>query len=353
MRSRMRSLLKGTLLLAVLMSLTAFSAPFGNAEEKATVLKFGTWMPERHATSAQSRWWAEQLAKKTNNRVKIQFFYSGALGSSKDQLDNLKYGTFDVGPAMPWYDPAKTPLWTILTIPWVNSMNPWVRMMTVMDLAELPEMKQELAKWGTTFLFPYALGDLYSLWTVKKPVRTFEDLKGLKIRSVGQMAKSLSIIGASPQGLPMPEVYDALAKGVIDGGCLAAASAMGWKVYEICKYENKMKLGMGGPIWLIRKAAYEKLPADIQKSIDEVSLEMARHMADADAEFQKKFDEKLKEAGVEVIEFPESEQEKYEQIAVMPVVESWIKEMEGKGLPGRKVWNTMKEATAKYAKMAK
>lgn len=353
MKTGIRSVLTGTLLMAVLMSVAMFSVRVASAKEKTTVLKFGTWMPERHATSAQSKWWAEQVAEKTDKRVNIQFFYSGALGTDKDQLDNLKYGTFDIGPAMPWYDPAKTPLWTILTIPWVNSMNPWVRMRTVMDLAELPEMKAELARWDTLFLFPYALGDLYSLWTVKKPVYKFGDLKGLKIRSVGQMAKSLSIIGASPQGLPMPDVYDALSKGVIDGGCFAAASAMGWKIYETAKYQNTMKLGMGGPIWLIRKSVYEKLPGDIRDSMNEVSLQMAKHMADADSDFQKTFDEKLRQSGVKVIDFPSNEQDEYERVAVMPVVESWIKDMEAKGLPGRKVWNKMKEATTKYEKMAK
>ncbi|MBU2497322.1 MAG: C4-dicarboxylate TRAP transporter substrate-binding protein [Proteobacteria bacterium] len=338
---------QGTINLAALISVICFVIFSGPVEAKPIVLKFGSWMPERHETSKQSRWWAEQITKRTGGKVELQFFYAGALGKGKDQLDNMKYGTFDVGPVLPAYDPAKSPLWTIPYIPWAIQ-DPLIRMKALQDVAQLPEMNAELAKWDTIFLFPYALGDIYYLWTSSKAVAKLEDLKGLKIRSVGEMAKSLSLVGSSPVSMPMPDVYDALSKGIIDGGCLATAPVLGYKLYEVCKYKSTIRLGMGGPIWVMKKSVFEKLPSDIQGIIREVSLEMSTHMADQEGQFLKKANETFEKAGVTVLEFPKEDQAKYEEMAVMPVIEKWIKDQEGKGLPGRKVWETLRDAASKY-----
>lgn len=342
----------GVVICLVSLSMFLLTASPSAGKPKPLVLKFGTWMPEKHETSVQSRWWADQVTKRTGGKVEIEFFYAGALGKGKDQLDNLKYGTFDIGPILAAYDPAKSPLWTIPYLPWVSSLNPWVRMMALSDVASLPEMREELAKWDAMFLFPYALGDVYYLWTVRQKVANLDELKGLKIRSVGEMAQSLSLIGANPVSMPMPDVYSALSKGIVDGGCFATAPVMGYKLYETCKYRTDMKLGMGGPMWLMKKSVFEKLPPDIQKVIKEVSGEMAKHMAEKEGEFLKNAEETFKKAGVTLVEFPKADQDKYEEIGVMPVIEQWIKDKEDKGLAGRKVWKTFQDATAKYQKMA-
>jgi TRAP-type C4-dicarboxylate transport system substrate-binding protein len=323
----------------------------GSALSKPIVLKFGTWMPEKHETSKQSRWWAEQVEKRTDGQFKIEFFYAGALGKGRNQLDNMKYGTFDIGPILPAYDPAKSPLWTIIYLPWVSSLDPWVRMKGLIDLSELPVMEQELTRWDTMFLFPYALGDVYYLWTVKKPVRNIEELKGLKIRSLGEMAQSLSNVGANPVSMPMPDVYNALAKGIVDGGCFATAPVMGYRLFEICKYKTNMLLGSGGPMWVMKKSVFEKLPTDVQKVIKEVSQEMTEHMAARENEFLKTAKDTFVENGVTIIEFPPEEQKSYEEVGVMPVVQKWIQDKEKKGLPAEKVWNVLRDATEKYKEM--
>jgi TRAP-type transport system periplasmic protein len=343
--------LVGFSLLAVL-SMIFFIAQPSEANSKPVLLTVATWMPERHETSALARWWADEVQKRSGGKVKFRFFYSGAIGKDKDQLDNLKYGTFDIGPILASYDPNKSPLWTIPYLPWVSSLNPWVRVMALTDVAALPEMKEELAKWDAMFLFPHYIGDIYYLWTVKKEVRRIEDIKGLKIRSVGEMAESLSIIGANPIAMPMPDVFDALSKGIVDGGCFATASAKGYRLHEICKFYIDLRLGMGGPVWVMKKSVFEKLPPDIQNVIKEVSADIAKHTYELENQFLKDAKELFKTQGVTFIEFPKADQEKYEQIGVQPVIEKWIKDKEAKGLNGTKVWKAFQDSAAKYQKMA-
>lgn len=340
----------GLLCFAVLLFVQLVSSSTPRASEPI-VLKYGSWMPERHVTSELTRWWAEQVTKKTGGRVEFKYFYSQALGKAKDQPDNLKYGTFDIGPVIPSYDPAKLPLWTITFTPWVPSIDPWVRIMALRELAELPEMKDELAKWDAMFLFPYAMADVYYLWTTKRTVNTLEDIKGLKLRAEGQMEDSIHRAGATPVAMPMPDVYDALSKGVIDGGVFAPVSILAYKLQEVLKHRSTIRIGAGGPTWLMKKSVYAKLPPEIQKAISEASLEMAAYMMKKEAEVLRGAEEAFEKAGVKTVDFPKADQSKFEEVSVMPVMEKWIKENEDKGLPGRKVWETLRNATLKYEKM--
>lgn len=346
-----RSFWVGILYLTLTLITMLFMPSLTKAASEPIVLKYGSWMPERHETSVWTHWWAEQVTKKTGGRVQFKYFYSEALGKGKNQPDNIKYGTFEFGPCIPSYDPAKLPLWTITYAPWVSSVDPWVRIMTVRDMAELPEVKEELAKWDAMFLFPTAMGDVTHLWTIKKPVYKVGDIKGLKLRAEGEMERSLLLIGATPVAMPMPEVYDALVRGIIDGGSHATVSVLGYKLHEIYKYKSTIRVGVGGPTWLMKKSFFNKLPADIQKIIMEVSLDMRNYMANREAGVLKDADEVFKKAGVKIIDFPEEDQLRYEEIGVMPVMEKWIKDKEDQGLPAaRKVWETLRNAALKYKK---
>ena len=333
----------------MLIAMTVMSST-AKAASDSIVLKYGSWMPERHVTSEQTRWWAEQVTKKTGGRVQFKFFYSQALGTAKDQPDNIKYGTFEFGPTIPSYDPAKMPLWTITFTPWVSSVDPWVRFMALRDLAELPEMKEQLEKWDAMFLFPTAMADVYYLWTAKKPVHTLGDIKGLKLRAEGQMENSILGVGATPVAMPMPDFVEALSKGIIDGGVISTASALAYKLQEVCKYKSTIRLGAGGPTWIMKKSVFTKLPPDIQKAIMEVSLDMGNFMAQMEVDVLKKADETFKKAGVNIIDFPKEDQLKLEEVAVMPVVEKWIKDQENRGFQGKKAWETFRNATLKYEK---
>ena len=66
--------------------------------------------------------------------------------------------------------------------------------------------------------------------TVKKPVKTLEDLKGLKIRATGRPADILKAVGGTPVGVEMADMYDGLQRGVVDGVLSSMEVQKGWKV---------------------------------------------------------------------------------------------------------------------------
>lgn len=96
------------------------------------------------------------------------------------------------------------------------------------------------------------------------------------------------------------------------------------------------------------------LPEDIQKVIVEVSEEWIVRSAETRMQFHARDMKKVKEAGqLTFIDFPKSEQERFRELASMPVMEEWIKDMEAQGLPGREVFEAYRDAFEKYIKAAK
>ncbi len=70
----------------------------------------------------------------------------------------------------------------------------------------------------------------------KKPVKTLDDLKGMKIRCTGMAAKIVTALGGVPVAMPMGETYDALSRAVVDGSMAPQESLQGWKWGEVVKY---------------------------------------------------------------------------------------------------------------------
>jgi TRAP-type mannitol/chloroaromatic compound transport system substrate-binding protein len=162
---------------------------------------------------------------------------------------------------------------------------------------------------------------------LRKPVKTFEDFKGLKLRSAGQLQIFLTKLGAAASYLPGPEIYPALASGIVDGahwgGAQGADSMAFW---DVCKYHMKPSLSLGGStVWWASQKAIDKLPKDIQdtyyRTLDEHHLEYtAAYEIREDLTLAKA----VREKGVKVVWIDQDSQKQMTRLAI----EIWDKEAE-------------------------
>ena len=95
----------------------------------------------------------------------------------------------------------------------------------------VPELKD------IKLLYVHAHGP--GLLHTKKPVRTLEDLKGMKIRATGFSAKVVEALGGVPVAMPQGDTYEALQKGVVDGTFAPIETLKGWKQAEVVKYTTE------------------------------------------------------------------------------------------------------------------
>ena len=98
-------------------------------------------------------------------------------------------------------------------------------------------------------------------------------------------------------------------------------------------------------------SAFNKLPADVQNVMMDVSNGMIDHMVKRELEFIPDACKVYEECGMTLVEFPENQQKQFEDVAVMPVVDEWIEDMEDQGLPAREVFWAFRDAAEKYANM--
>jgi TRAP-type C4-dicarboxylate transport system substrate-binding protein len=180
-------------------------------------------------------------------------------------------------------------------------------------------------------------------------VKTLEDLRGMKIRIPGgpptEMVKAL---GAVPTPIPMPDMYQSLDKGVVDGMGAPWEAIHGFRLYEVAKYYTMVPLGAVYFSLSINKRKWDSLPKDVQEQIMSVSgLEGAKFWG------KNFFDtaeagvtERMKGGNYEAIryELPADEMARWSRVAGEPVWNEWVKKMEGRGhKDAREMLNTTLE----------
>jgi len=217
------------------------------------------------------------------------------------------------------------------------------------EVSTIPEMEAELKRWGANFLFA-AVVPSYE-YMGRKPVHSIDDLKGLRIRTLGEQAKLAEKLGAVPVSMPAPEIYEALERGTIDGAWFPWTYGFGaYGLYEVSKYATLMGVGATGALVVIRLDTWNKLDPRVQEIMLEVAKQVPEKYAEIYAEMDKKWLPKFKERGIEIYEFPPEERAKVKELGGRPLWDAWAEDMEKKGLPGRKVLDAFLAAIAKYEK---
>ncbi|MFH0914481.1 MAG: TRAP transporter substrate-binding protein DctP [Chloroflexota bacterium] len=291
--------------------------------------------------------WAETMGKETNGLWEIQLHYGEVLAPSKDQLDGLKSGLFQVALWAPMYNPGKTPLHTSLemaffapgTIPQIGQ---WI-----WEIGKQPAMVKELDTWNAQLLFPSPLPQYQFMG--KKAIRTTDDLKGMRIRAAAEMGKPLEKYGAVLVMVPAPETYSALEKGMVDSILFVwTYTFVSYKLYELSKYATiDVDAGTTGMQVAVNKTAWNALPKEWQeKSTKWVEANIVnlydKYNGDDDAKNLPLF----KQAGIEIIKFPPAEKAKLLQHADT-LWNEWAAKMDSQGLPGKQILEFGKATRAK------
>ena len=154
-----------------------------------------------------------------------------------------------------------------------------------------------------------------------KPINTPDDLKGLRIRTIGQevCTETIAAMGATPISMSWGEVYNGIQSKALEGCEVQNTSSYPSKIYEVCNTQSKtghFQLMQG---LICGKAWFDSLPADLQQLLEETAVEIGKETA-ADVMAEVEEDEKLMvEAGMTVVEpditpFKEAVEPVYEKL---------------------------------------
>jgi len=193
------------------------------------------------------------------------------------------------------------------------------------------------------------------LFHTKTPVTGLESLQGMKIRGGSRIINNmLTKLGATPVGMPVPAVTEALSKGVIQGTTIPWEVGPSLKVHELVKNHTTFfgPNGLYNSTFAVsmNKASYDKLPADLKQIIDKNSgLETAAAFGRAMDEGDKAGRAIAEKAGNNIVALDMAETLRWRRTASV-VADDWIKEVGAKGIDGNKLLSEARELIAKHSK---
>lgn len=335
----MKKLLRKSFLTSVVLVLVISLSGLSYAQQSVE-LRLAHFMPTQHVQHREVMDpWSQEISKLTEGRLQVTIFPGGVLGKPPDQYDNAANGIVDIAFVIPSYTPGKFPLTSVMELPFLisDAEQASEALWEIYEEYLTAEFKDVKVLW----MFVHGPGHIH---TTKKPIKTLEDMKGLKIRSPGPiMAKVLKAFGAVPVGMPITEVYTALERGTIDGVAIPWEAMRAFRFYELCDYHTELDLYTVPFLVAMNARQWESLPEDLQEVIAEhsgkvMSMQAGKAYANEDIPGKEAC---LANNGT-IYQLPAEEKERWIS-AVANVRAGWLDDMKAKGLPGEEILSTLEE----------
>ena len=321
------------------------------AQQALVVLKKADYTPLTNSRAKVSKWWAEEVEKRTGGKVKIEYFPAETLLKAADIFEGTRSGVADIGVWVQAYNPAVSPISALFTLPGISpTFRPAIRAVhELVYTSDFSYFRDELRKLGVEPLYSWGVADQELIST--KPLASIAALKGLKVRVIGrEWPKLVSAHGGTPVAMPWPEVYEALSRGTLDANVGFVTANRDSKLYEVAKHHTRIRLGApAGPLAIMNKQAWDRLPAEAQKAMREVGREFTERLADV---YDKEVQEAVKEMEAKGVRFYEwsAEDRAKLQASMEGVWEAWAREAEAKGIPGREAMRRYVELQKKHSR---
>ena len=295
--------------------------------------------------------WAQKVEADSDGQIKVELYPAMSLGGRPPELiDQVTDGVVDLTWTVIGYTPGRFPATEAFELPFLMANGE----ATSRAFHEYCEQfcAEEFSNVKVIAWHTHGPGLLHT----SEPVEKLEDMNGLKMRGGSRVINQfLEELGATPVGMPVPAVPEALSKGVIGGTTIPWEVTVPLKVSELVNNHT----AFGGDhgfytltfVFAMNQAAYDKLPDDLKKVIDDNSgIETA-------AMFGKAMDggdevglRIAREANNNIITIEGEELERWRAVAD-PLVDAWVAEMEEKGMPGAEMLETAKSLVKKHSGM--
>lgn len=293
-------------------------------EKEVIKLKVADLFPTSHPVSADGIVvWMKEVEEMTDGKVQFDYFPSEQLGKAKDLLKVVQNKVADIAFVGPSYVSANMPLSDVMNLP--NAFpSSVVGEKVYWELCQGTLREPEFLSNGVVPVFVYTLPP-YEIWTTQKPIKGPEDIKGVKLRSVGGiMDKTVSLLGGSPVSIPITEMYEALQRKVVDGTILSPISIKPYKVNELLKYKVEgVSLGTFVGVYVVNESVWNSLPDDVKKAMLEAGKETSEHLANVLDQNAETDMQEFKESGLDVYELTSDEKEKWLNL-MQPAEEDWV-----------------------------
>jgi TRAP-type transport system periplasmic protein len=322
---------------------TTVSAPTTTTSAAAPItLTFASDQPETHILEVTMANWMKSIDAATNGRLKFKTFFSGSLIPADQSWAELKKGTADLARVSGQLIPASFPMTQGAQKMFYGckSLENNYRIYHQLQV-DIPEFAKEWS--GAKILVDHDPGE--QQLQSNKPVRSLADLKGYKVRTAGPWLKdTFTTLGASVITVPPTEIYVSLQKSIIDGDVHPMEFLKSFKTAELEKYTTTLKIyDCAASRYCMNWDSYNKLPADLQKVIDNSLPKLEKDiMAAINSANNGGLDFALSLGPHEVIDLPAADLAQFYSLAELEAQKA-AKDLDAKGLPGSKLFELARQ----------
>lgn len=314
--------------------LLLFSGTPSHAADKPTTLIVADMLPEMAVSSKAIRWWGGEIEKRSQGRVKFEYYFGASLVGAYEQLTSVKNNVIQVTPYYSAYHPDIAPLPGMPVFPLLNTGT----LGSALKAADAwmgnnPDVQAEFTRNNVKYMNPLFGADAF-MWS-KVPIQSMADFEGLSVRGFGPWLALFKILGSSVVSVPVPEIYNTLERGAVKSTVLYLTNGVGLNLYEVTEYLNTTNLGhhCGMPL-VMNLDVWNGLPADIQQIIQEVNREALARYVEMHQQNNAREMKLVADKGMKLNQLPPADVAQLKKIAEEKVWYPYAKKLDEKGVNG-------------------
>lgn len=319
----------------------------GSALAQEVTLRIHQMLPAQATIPAQAiEPWAAKVQEESGGRIKVELYPAMQLGGAPPELfDQAKDGVVDVIWTVLGYTPGRFPRSEVFELPFMTT-NAEDSSAAFYNYV-MANAADEFAGVKVLALHTHGPGLFHS----KDPITSLEDLQGMKVRGGSRIISSmLATLGAEPVGMPVPQVTEALSKGVIDATTIPWEVTPSLRVAELVKnhtgFTSQYGLYTQTFGFIMNQDSYNNLPDDLKAVIDANSgLATSRQFGAVMDSGDSNGLSIAVSAGNNIVQLDEAETARW-QAAAQPTIDQWFADMEAAGIDGKALYEAAKAAIA-------
>ena len=302
-------------------------------------LSYSNFFPPTHIQSLLAEQWCREVESRSGGQVVIDYYPAGTLTKPKDCYDGVVQRISDIGLSALGYTKGRFPVLSGVDLPMGYTSG--VQATTLANAVYAQFKPKEFDDVHVLYFHAHGPGKLH---TAGKAVKSMDDLKGMKIRATGNSASVVTALGGSPVAMSMPDSYQSIQKGVVNGGFYPEETNKGWKMGEVVDYLTDTTAVAYTTTFfvVINKDVWAGLAPEVQKAMTEASREwIPKHgkaWDDSDKEGREFF---LAQSGNAVVTLDAAEADRWTK-AMEPIFAEYEAECKKAGADGKAVLEFMR-----------
>lgn len=290
----------------------------------------------RRAFTEHLEYMAEKVAEKSDGRFEIKLNYGESLSKSRENLDGISIGAFEMAQICASYHADKNPTLTVLELPFLGVSDLETEVKVSNAVYGHPAVKKDLARWNAQVLMPSPMPQYNFLGKGDAPT-SIKDFEGMRVRALGGIGKLMSAVGSVPTTVTASETYQAIDSGTVRAASFAPHAHLAFKTVEVGNWwVANMNPGTVQCPVVMSTEAYEALPDDLRAILDETVDPAIEHYLATYAKVYDRWWPTLKEREIQQVELGEEELKALREEAD-PIWKEWVQEMDGQGIPGQEL----------------